>query len=153
METLLCVVTGGWGALCPAYALHVALGVHDQAVFIGGIVGLQVYRVITHGTDEILLARSVGLAHESLISPNVWLVYHQMFPTEQTVVRYLTPLPCIDTPCESSYGRVMLDVELNPCWICAKLVRFEDTKPDEFGFFVHESCLQLAAKKEVRETA
>jgi hypothetical protein len=47
----------------------------------------------------------------------------------------------------------MWDVKPNTCWICGKPVTFEDSKPDEFGFFVHESCLQLAAKTETKKTA
>jgi hypothetical protein len=39
----------------------------------------------------------------------------------------------------------------NICWVCLKPVPPE-TKPDEFGFFVHDTCLPLVNKKDAPET-
>lgn len=52
-----------WGTLVSAYALEVALSMHDMAVLVSGIVGIQVNWPAAHRTSKFFLAITVLFAH------------------------------------------------------------------------------------------
>ena len=51
-----------WGTLVSAYALEVALSMHDMAVLVSGIVGIQVNWPAAHRTSKFFLAITVLFA-------------------------------------------------------------------------------------------